>query len=55
MVTLTVEDIDDEIALEIALGVLTRAYDIHDNPDDRHEDVALELRDIGQNLLEKYE
>lgn len=52
---LTIEVSDEETALEIAYGILGRAQDIHENPHDDFEHIALELRDIGQDLRDKYE
>jgi len=34
MTTIEIEVSDDETALEVAYGILGRAQDIHDNPDD---------------------
>lgn len=45
------EDLDDETVLEVGYGILGRAQDIHDNPDDEHEDTAVELRDLAYNII----
>lgn len=42
---------DEEVAEEVALGIIGRAGDLHENPDDSTEEVALELREVG-HLLE---
>jgi len=55
MTTIEIEVSDDEVAAEVAYGIIGRAQDIHDNPDDQFEDVAIELRDVGQELLSEYE
>lgn len=52
--TIEIDVTTDEIAREVALGILGRANDIHDNPDDDFEYVAIELRDVGQDLLDEY-
>ncbi|AGM11521.1 hypothetical protein M199_gp145 [Halogranum tailed virus 1] len=54
MTKIEIEVSDDDVALEVAYGILGRAQDIHDNPDDEFEEVALELRDVGQNLAAEY-
>lgn len=43
------------MAREIIYGILGRAQDIHENPDDEHEAVAEELRDLAQDRLSEYE
>jgi hypothetical protein len=53
--TIEIEVSDEFVAAEVAYGILGRAGDIHNNPDDEYEDVAIELRDVGQELLEEYE
>lgn len=45
---------DEEILREIGYGILGRGMDIHDNPDDDHEDVAEALKDIGQEIVSVY-
>lgn len=50
-----IEASDEQVALEVAYGIIGRAQQIHDNPDDKHEDVAKELKKIGNNLREQYE
>ena len=49
-VTLTVED---GLEQEVALAIIGRATDIHDSAAD-NESVALELRDVGQQLYAEY-
>lgn len=49
------EDLDDETMLEVAYGILGRGHNIHDNPDDEHEDMAVELRDLAHDMIEEYE
>lgn len=46
---------DESIALEIGYGVLGRANQIHENPDDESEPVAEELAGIAQEIIEQYE
>lgn len=53
--TMTIGVSDEDVAREVALGILGRAQDIHENPDDEFEDIALELRDIGQEQLATYD
>ena len=52
--TIEIEVSDEATALEVAYGIIGRAQDIHDNPDDKFEEVALELREVGQNLAAEY-
>ena len=52
--TIEIEVSDKATALEVAYGIIGRAQDIHDNPDDEFEEVALELREVGQNLAAEY-
>lgn len=52
--TIEIEVSDEEVAREVAHGIIGRAQAIHNNPDDDHEDVAIELRDKGQELLLEY-
>jgi len=54
MTTIEIDVSDDEVALEVAYGIIGRAQDIHDNPDDEFEDVAVELREVGQNLAAEF-
>jgi hypothetical protein len=51
----TIEVSDEEVALEIAYGIIGRANQIHGNPDDQYEHVAEELKEVGDDLREKYE
>lgn len=51
---LTIPVSSEEIAAEVGYGVLGRAMDIHENPDDDFEHVAIELRDLGQAILNEY-
>lgn len=46
---------NSDVAAEVAIGIIGRARQLHNNPDDDLEDVALELRDIGQKLLAEHE
>lgn len=55
MVELTITPSDEDVAREVALGIIGRAQEIHNNPDDEFEDTAEELRDIGHEILEEYE
>lgn len=48
-------EVSDGLGKEVAYGILGRAQDIHDNPDDEFEEAALELRDVGQELLDEFE
>lgn len=52
--TIEIEVSNDEVAREVALGIMGRAQDIHDNPDDEYEHVAEELRDVSHDLYEEY-
>lgn len=52
--TIEIEVSNNEVACEVALGIMGRAQEIHDNPDDEYEHVAEELRDISHDLYEKY-
>lgn len=54
-VTVEVEVSSEEVAREVVYGILTRAADLHEDPNPDNEDVAIELRDVGQDLLENYE
>lgn len=51
---ITLEVSDKGVALEVAYGILGRAQDIHENPDDQFEEIALELREVGQDLAAEY-
>jgi len=53
--TIEIDVSNDEVALEVAYGIIGRAQQIHENPDDDFEHVALELRDVGNDLREQYE
>jgi len=52
--TIEIDVSNETVATEVALGILGRAQDIHDNPDDEFEHIAVELRDVGQALLDEY-
>lgn len=52
--TIEIEVSNDEVAVEVALGIMGRAQDIHDNPDDEYEHVAEELRDVSHDLYNEY-
>lgn len=53
--TIEIEVSDESLGAEVAYGILGRAQQIHENPDDEYEEDAIELRDIGQELLKEYE
>jgi hypothetical protein len=53
--TIEIEVSNDTVACEVAYGIIGRAQDIHDNPDNDFEWLAEELRDVGQDLLGQYE
>jgi hypothetical protein len=55
MTTIEIEVSDESIAREVAYGIIGRAQQIHENPDDEFEDTAIELKNIGNDLREKYE
>lgn len=50
-----IEVSDEQVALEVAYGIIERAQQIHDNPDDEYEHVAEELKEVGNKLREQYE
>jgi hypothetical protein len=52
--TITIEVSDEDVALEVAYGILGRAQDIDGNPDKKFEPTALELREVGQELAAEY-
>ena len=52
--TIEIDVSNDEMAREVALGIMGRAQDIHDNPDDEYEHVVEELRDVSHDLYEEY-
>lgn len=54
-VTIEIEVTDEDTALEVGYGILGRAQDIHDNPDDQFEPVALELKKVAWEVIEQYE
>ena len=51
----TIEVSDEQIALEVAYGIIGRANDIHNNPHDECEHVAEELKEVGNDLRVQYE
>lgn len=51
---ITLEVSDEDVALEVAYGIIGRAQDIHENNHDQFEDMALELRAVGHNLAAEY-
>jgi len=53
--TIEIEVSNEEIAVEVALGIIGRAQDIHDNPHDDFEEVAEELAEVGQELGKEYD
>ena len=50
-VTIEIEVSSEEVATEIGYGVLGRAGDIHNNPDDDFEWMAEELKEIAWDLI----
>jgi hypothetical protein len=55
MTEIEIEVSDEDVAREIAYGILGRAEEIHENPDNESEDVALELLMVGQELAAEYD
>jgi len=53
--TVEIEVNGEDVAREVAYGIIGRAQQIHDNPDDEYEWCAEELRDVGHDLLDEYE
>jgi hypothetical protein len=53
--TIEVEVSNDTVALEVAYGIIGRAGQIHRNPDDEYEWLAEELKEVGNDLRERYE
>lgn len=53
--TIEVEVSNDTVAYEVAIGIIGRAQKIHDNPDDEYEWLAEELKEVGNDLRERYE
>jgi hypothetical protein len=53
--TMVLDVSSTDVAREVGYGILGRAMDVHDNPDDELEPVAEELRELGQNVIEVYE
>jgi hypothetical protein len=53
--TMEIEVSDRSVAREVAYAIMGRAADINNNPDDEHQDVAEELRELAQDLIEEYE
>lgn len=51
---ITLEVSDEDVALEVAYGIIGRAQDIHENNHDKYEDTAIELRTVGHNLAAEY-
>jgi len=49
-----VEVSNDTVAYEVAIGIIGRAQQIHDNPDDEYEWLAEELKEVGHGLRERY-
>ena len=45
---------NDVIATEVALGIIGRAGDLHYDANPNNENIAVELRDVGQSLLADY-
>jgi hypothetical protein len=53
--TIEVEVSNETVAYEVAIGIIGRAGQIHRNPDDEYEWLAEELKEVGNDLREKYE
>lgn len=51
---IVIEVSNEEVAYEVAIGIMGRAGDIHRNPDDEFEWVAEELKEVGNDLREQY-
>lgn len=45
---------DPDVAYEVGIALLGRAQKIHENPDDEFEDTALELRALGQQIMDQH-
>lgn len=54
-VTVEIDVSSEDIAREIGYGILGRAGDIHDNPDDEFEHVAIELKELAWDVINEYE
>lgn len=54
MTEITIEVYDDEVAREVAYAILGRANDLY-YQDIPEKEMAQELKDVGQQLLEEYE
>lgn len=54
-VTVEIEVSSENIAREVGYGILGRAMDIHENPDDDFEHVAVELKELAWDVIEEYE
>jgi hypothetical protein len=54
-VTVEIDVSNENIAREIGYGILGRAMDIHENPDDDFEHVAIELKEIAWDVLNEYD
>lgn len=54
-VTVEIDVSSEMVAAEIGFGILGRARQVHENPDDEFEDVAIELKELGNEVVEKYE
>lgn len=54
-VTIEIVVSSEDIAIEVGYGILGRAIEIHENPDDELEDVAVELKDTAREVLNDYE
>ena len=52
--TIEVEVSNETVAYEVAIGIIGRAQQIHDNPDDEYERLAEELKEVGHGLRERY-
>lgn len=54
-VTMEFEVSNENVAREVAYGILGRAGQIHSNPHDDFEDDAEELKELAWDLIEQYE
>jgi hypothetical protein len=48
---ITIKVSDEQLVDEIAYGIIGRAQDIHENPDNEYEWVAEELKEVGDEML----
>lgn len=50
-----IEVSNEDVAKEVGYALLGRAGNIHEDPVEEGEEIALELRDKGQEIIEEYE